>query len=108
MVVPINPGWNTPRWLSIIKPTTLVKAHIQLVEVMCPDLGKDPGLDGVARGVKQRLCDLVPLAIHLGLIIHIHAHNVLVDPEQVDDWMAFVHKDIWNPRDLAIVIEQPG
>ncbi len=44
----------------------------------------------------------MPLSIHLRLLVDIHSNNVLVDPEQVDDGMIFVHKDIRTARDLHI------
>jgi hypothetical protein len=65
-----------------------------------PHLGENAGLDGVTRRIKQGLSNLVPLSIHHGLLVYIHAKDVLVDPEEVDDWIAVVHEDTWDTRNL--------
>jgi len=60
--------------------------------------------DGVAGRVKQIPGDLEPLAIHPGLVINVHANNVLVDAQEVDDWMVLVHKDVAAVRDLEDIL----
>lgn len=74
--------------------------HSQVVEILRPEPGKDAGLDGVARGVEEGLGNLVPLPVHLGLLVDVHAHQVLVDPQKVDDRVVLMHKDVGDPWDL--------
>ncbi len=76
----------------------------EVVQVMRLDLVKNARCDGVARRIKERLGDLVPLAIHLGLLIHVHAHDVLVDAQQVDDGVVLVYEDVWAARDLCTMV----
>ena len=76
------------------------ESYRHVIQVLRLDPCQDAGVDGVARRVKQRLCDLVPLSVHLGLLIHIHANQVLVDPQQVDDGVVLMHKDVRAPWDL--------